>query len=412
MSDAARSLERGDGYPGSMRPPGFPFFAAVVFRTTTESLLALRVAQIALSLVGMWFFFDLLRRRFGARPALISSAIVAFHPTLIHYTHFLWAENLVTTLLLAALWALDRWDASARQTWIVVAGLVLGALTLTREMAVYFVPFVVAWVFGRDPRRSTVDRITDVVVLTVVVAAVVLPWTARNYALHHRFVLVGTLQWFAIATGNLLPESNWIFGRGPVRPFEIAYFEIHNELDREAFARDVALTAIRREQPAWIVKKIIRNVYLLFTPIETQLTRFLQRRWLAAGSELLARRLALFEAAFYVVSLVVGVAALCLVPDARLKFLVVALLLLFVGIYIVATGHHRYRVPLLPLFALYVGPYVCGYSARDRTGWTRRVTAVVSVVLVAAVCFAGFVLDPDSPNRALAFPRASRQAGR
>ena len=392
---AARSLARGDGYPGSMRPPGFPFFAAAVFRMTTGSLQTLRIAQIAVSLVGLWFFFDLLRRRFGARPALISSAIVAFHPTLIHYTHFLWAENLVTTLLLAALWALDRWDAAARRTWIVVTGLVLGALILTREMALYFVPVAVGWMLRRrDTRRSMGDRIADAVLLTVIVAAVVLPWTARNYTLHHRFVLVGTLQWFAIAEGNLLPDSNWIFGPGPVGPLHAAYFAIADELQREAFARGVALKAIGREQPAWIFKKVIRNVYLLFTPSQTQLTRFARAGWLAPGRDVLAGRLALIEAVFYVVSLGAGAAALCLVPDARLKSLVVILLLLFVSIYIVSAANHRYRAPLLPLFALYIGPLVCGFRAQDRTAGPRRVAAVASVVLVAVLCLAGFTIDP------------------
>jgi 4-amino-4-deoxy-L-arabinose transferase-like glycosyltransferase len=390
--NAARSLARGAGYPGSMRPPGFPFLAAVVFRATTDSLQALRVAQIAVSLVGLWFFFDLLRRRFGARPALISSAIVALHPTLIHYTHFLWAENLVTTLLLAALWALDRWDATARRTWIVVTGLVLGALILTREMALYFVPFAAAWMLRRDTRRSIGDRAKDVVLLAVIVAAVVLPWTARNYTLHHRLVLVGTLQWFAMAEGNLLPDSNWIFGRGPIRQFHVAYVAIPDELDREAFARDLALKAIAREQPAWIFKKVIRNVYLLFSPSQAQLARFVHGRWLAPGSDVLARRLVRIEAVFYVVSLSVGVAALCLMADARLKSLVVTLLLLFVSVYIISAANHRYRAPLLPLFALYVGPLVCGYRARDRTA-ARRVAAAVSVLLVAVLCVAGFTMD-------------------
>jgi len=398
--DAAHSLARGAGYPGSMRPPGFPFFAAGVFRATTESLQALRVAQIALSLVGLWFFFDLLRRRFGARPALISSAIVAFHPTLIHYTHFLWAENLVTTLLLAALWALDRWDATARRTWIVVAGLALGALILTREMALYFVPFAGAWMLRRDTRRSMRDRLKDVVLLAVIVAAVVLPWTARNYTRHHRFVLVGTLRWFAMAEGNLLPDSNWIFAASEsIRPFHIAYFAIPDELQREAFARDLALRAIGRDQPAWIFKKVIRNVYLLFTPSRTQLTRFVHRGWLAPGSDVLARRLVLIEAAFYVVSLSVGVAALCLVPDARLKSLVVILLLLFLSIYIVSAANHRYRTPLLPLFALYIGPLVCGYSARDRTGardvWRQWCQWSSSRCLVLQASR----WTPDSPDR-------------
>jgi hypothetical protein len=297
--------------------------------------------------------------------------------------------------------ALDRWDATRSRLWAATSGLALGAAVLTREMMLYFLPVVLVWMLVPevrphvpDVRRHAGRAVRDAVLLVAVVAVVVLPWTARNYALHRRVVLVSTLQWFAIALGNLLPESNWVFAKGPTSQFRREYLAIPDELQREAFAREIALQAIRSEQPGWIFKKIGRNTYQLFSPSRTQLSRFAAAGWLAPGTDGLARRLALVEAAFYIASMSAGIAAFWLVPGGRVRALVVSLILLFLGIYVLAAANHRYRVPLLPLFALYVGPLAYGHVARARTLVSRRVGAGVSLALFGAICVAGLAVDP------------------
>src|SRR5262249_15488354 len=83
-----------------------------------------------------------------------------------------------------------------------------------------------------------------------------------------------------------------------------------------------------------------------------------------------------------------------LVPGGRVLVLVVSLILLFLRIYLLAAANHRYRVPLLPLFALFVGPLVCGDVASVRSRAPRRVGAGGSLALVRAVCVAGPAADP------------------
>ena len=225
--------------------------------------------------------FDVGRRRFSPRAGLAAAAIAAVLPELVHYTHFLWSETLFTTLMLCALWALDRFEWAPRPGWAALAGVFLGLAGLTREM---ILPFAVvaaawtAWVAGGAARRRAVSA----VLLLAACAAVVLPWTARNYARHGRVVLVSTIRWFPVASGNLLPADGSWLGRDPEQQFATRYFSIPDELEREALARRVALDAIAREQPQWIARKLVRNLYGLFTPYN-QLERFERAGWLGRG---------------------------------------------------------------------------------------------------------------------------------
>lgn len=381
---AARQMVRGEGYPDSVRPPGLPFFVAGVMTVFGRGLTAVRIAQIGVSLLGVALVFALVRRRFGTTPAALSAALVAIHPELIHYTHFLWTETLVATLLLAAVWALDRWADDPRRRWLVLAGAAVGYGILTREMLLYFVPVVLLWLWRRAgwSVRSTAG---PALVFVAAAGAIVLPWTARNYALHGRLVLVSTTRWLPIAQGNVLPKRGSNLALGWSRDVAREYAATTGEIEREEFAKQAALRAIRDEQPAWIFRKLQRNTYLLLTPM-TQLSRYAERGWFGEGAgQKRAEALVPLEAWVYVVLLTLGVAALWVVPDERTKLLVVGLLLVHFAIYTVANANHRFRVPLQPFLLMYVGPLLCARGLVPRKAPGRWIGAGASVAIVASI---------------------------
>lgn len=379
---AARSLAIGAGYPDSMRPPAFPFFVSLVLTLSGGSLNAVRVAQVPISLIVVAVVFDLVRRRYGVRAAFLSGLLCAVHPTLIQYTHFLWAEGLFTSLLLVFFWLLMRFDESRRGSWLIAAGVVAGLAALTREMVLYFLPLVVLWLW-LGARADWRTRARQLALLVAPMALLVLPWTVRNYRVHHRFLLLSTARWLAMAEGNLLPDHDWVVSTGEQEELHRRYFAIDDEFQRENYARDAALAAIARQQPLWILKKMVRSTYLLFTS-ESQLGRFADKGWLAPGTLPLARPMIQVELVFYVLQLSIGLLALWLVPGGRLKLIAAGYILFSLAMYIVAMALHRYRVPLLPLFALFSGPLLCGHVARDEKLRWR--------ILGAGACLVAFVL--------------------
>lgn len=380
---AARSLADGAGYPGSVRPPGWPAFMAAVMLVFGKGLTAVRVAQIGVSLVTIALVFDLVARRFGTAAAVVSALLCALHPELVHYTHFLWAETLATTLLLAVLWALDRFEDDRRARWLVGAGALLGAAVLTREMLLYVAPVALAWLWWREGFRlgPTVRRAALVVAPLLLV---VLPWTVRNYALHDAFVLVSTTRWLPIAQGNALPTHGSNLQLGWSKEIAERYRQIPDELEREAYAREVALQAIRAEQPTWILRKIQRNWYLLFEP-RTQLARFAGRRWFGEAAQPLVVQLVPIEAWAYVLLSSLGIVALWLVPGGPTKWLVVGAIAVHFVIYTVANANHRFRLPLQPLLLLYAGPLVVGWRAALARSRTRWIGALVSLAIFVSI---------------------------
>ena len=379
---AARSLVAGDGYPGSLRPPGYPLFVASALAAGGGSLHVARVAQIAVALAGIAALFALVRRRFGTRAAVLSALLCALHPTLVFYSHVFWSETLVTTLLLLAFLCLDRFDATRSDRWLAAAGLSLGVAVLARDMLLFFVPVVVAWTW-LVPGASARTGLRRAALVVVPALLLLVPWMARNAAVLGR-PLLSTNSWYPIAVGNLIPRDR-LLGMGEEnRAFVPAYDALPTELDRAAFARESALQAIADRQPGWIFVKLARNTYYLLSNA-SQLQRFVKAQWLAEGWRGVGRRIVAVELVFHLASLALGMAALWLVPGGRVKLLVVALILFHWAVYVIANATNRFRVPLLPFFALYAGPLLVGYGRRARAATWRIAGATASVAMIALI---------------------------
>jgi hypothetical protein len=262
-------------------------------------------------------------------------------------------------------------------------------------MFLFFTPVVAGLVATSDPSRR---GLKNAALVLGVVAVSVVPWTIRNYRLQKALVLVSTMRWFPIAEGNLIPRADWVFDDGDESRFAERYFKIPGELEREAFARQVALNAIRAQGASWLPRKIVRNTYRLFSPRRTQLSRYVELRWLEPGAQNAGAALRRLEILYYVPHMVLGILALWLVPAGPLKTTVVALVVFCFAIYIVANANHRFRVPLLPLFSLYAGPLLCGYaSSNGRRSW-HVAGAAAAVLLFLAIVYAGVALDNWEPH--------------
>src|SRR5262249_60480337 len=81
-----------------------------------------------------------------------------------------------------------RQDVRLESLTYVGAGLLLGAAALTRPFALLAVPFFALVLLAHLRWRGLLAG----VVLGLTTAAVVVPWTYRNYHVHHRFVPVAT----------------------------------------------------------------------------------------------------------------------------------------------------------------------------------------------------------------------------
>lgn len=394
----ATEMHQQGRHPGALRPPAYPAFIASVLWLTGDGLTAVRLAQALLSLVVVALVFDVVQRRFGTGPASVSALLCTTSPTLIHYTQIFWAETLGATGLMLLVWSFDRLDATGRHAWALLAGFAIGVSALTREMLLYFAPVAaLCLVVGSgDERRS---RLAKGALLLVTCLAIVTPWAMRNRAMYGQLTL-STNRWLPIALGNLPSRDGTLLGVIDERPIIAAYKRIDDPLAAEAMARRHALDSIAEQQPWWILRKTLRTPYFLFSPV-SQLTRFVERGWVLAGHRQLGEWLLVVERAHYVVLMCLGIGGLWLVAGGRTQLLVVALILFHVALYTIANANHRFRVPLLPLFALYAGPLAFGRIAPRPLRRAR--------VIGAAACVAAFVLIVAGGGELHGGPRRSGQ---
>ncbi|HUE26137.1 MAG TPA: glycosyltransferase family 39 protein [Solirubrobacteraceae bacterium] len=183
--------------PTAYFPPAYPYFLAgvdLIDGHATRRGSAVEPARLSqallgtvtVALVGLVAF-----EAVGELAGLIALALAAIYPVLIGLSATLVAENLLTALVLGAVYAAlrARRRGSRRYVWIAAAGVLTGLATLTHENgAVIVLPLIVA-VWSARPRLS--PRALMAPALLVAAALVtVAPWTIRNAIDLHRFIPV------------------------------------------------------------------------------------------------------------------------------------------------------------------------------------------------------------------------------
>jgi 4-amino-4-deoxy-L-arabinose transferase-like glycosyltransferase len=359
----AAEIARGDGHhqgdAHALRPPLHAFALSLVIDPVnprgTRSLNRLIALQIALGTALVVVTALLSHALFDARTGVAAAAIVAFDPTLVAVGHYLWSESLFALLVTAALALAVSAERRGTPVHAAAAGLAFGLAALTRELAVVAVAACAAWWVAASPAAGRRRAARRAAVLIGAALLVVAPWTLRNQRVLGQPVPISTVGWFTLAEGNTLPEPDWLAGRGPAhRELKRRYLAIPGELRRAAFARAWALERIREAQPLWLPRKLVRTVGLLASPDSVVFDKLRDARYPELPPAAVRSAVVLVGLAWplLLAGAVCGIAG---APDRRRRLLPV---LLFAGVgavHVVANATARFRVPWLPLFAVYAG---------------------------------------------------------
>jgi 4-amino-4-deoxy-L-arabinose transferase-like glycosyltransferase len=198
--DYSLSHRPGSGAGGTRGPsayfaPGYPYFLALVDLIDGHpvrrdgAVHPARIAQAVLGTITVAFAGLVAFELFGLTASLIALVLAAVYPVGIGLAGTLVAENLLTPLVLAAVYAGLRARRAAGVAsaygWIAGAGMLTGLATLTHENAILIglALLPAAWRVG--PRRFVGPAL-----LVATTALAILPWTIRNAEVMHRFIPV------------------------------------------------------------------------------------------------------------------------------------------------------------------------------------------------------------------------------
>lgn len=390
------------------KAPGVTLFYALIAKLVGPSLLALRCGNIVVSSATAGMIYAAGQRIAGRRAGIAAGVGAALYPTLVGFSHCLWAETLYLFFVVAALWAIL--DFRRRPSWprLVAAGLCLGLAALTREVGLVLTAMLALFLWWDGGlRRGALHG-------TVVVAAaflVVLPWSLHLWATTGDAALVTRTTWLNLYVGNEDPRAS----RRGVKPLLFQYHRLGvTRSEREQEARRRTLAAIAGRMPWWPIEKLVELRDLL-APTSMPVRRLLappknpEVKRIGVGEWRYEFRFAwlddqrfrvaasLVVVACYVGVAIFGAAGLVLLRDSRTALLLGAVLAAHVGPVLLAFGSTRFRLPIEPVLLLAAACAVTALPGAWReASIARRWLVFASGLGVAIVIQSGhrFFLSP------------------
>lgn len=238
-------LAQGQGFPAEGEhqpelPPLYPLFLGAVYALVGHNPHAVRLIQAVLvACVPLLVFLiasELKADRVIPEGAVrLAPLLAALYPPFVFYSAMLYRETLITFLLAVSMWQLVRSVSGRRLRHLVGFGVAIALTALTDNRFLYL-PLCVAvalWLWDRRVRVWV--RFGMVSALTA--AAVIGPWTIRNYRTFHRFVPIAVSQekgfWLATHPGEFL---EWDWRREPLKSYAaLDPATRHQVLSREAW---------------------------------------------------------------------------------------------------------------------------------------------------------------------------------
>lgn len=404
----AHQLADGEGFQPHARhywPPGYIAYLAGHLKLGL-GLGGARITQAFLSTLLVPMIFLLGRqaardagRPDGARVGMAAALLVAFHPTLVAYAHYLWSETLFLTLFTGALLLIHTARMRASGPLALAAGLAMGASCLVKVLPLYLVPLLAVWVIAGTPTRRGV-RVA--VLLMAGTMAVILPWTARNYAAYGRLVLIETTTGKNLVRGNNpVTPSNWDWGTGRSTRGVVPQTGCQ---DADLVDLDACLTRYGVEQiiqhPLRFVTRAGTKVADLVNPTSF-LVRHIRRGLYGDWPPPLAHGAVTVIALFNMALMALAVWGWTRHGGAWWQ-LTVMMVLYTLAVHVVTFGMSRFRLPLMPVLVVGAVMAVLPWRATTprRPRRHRQMIWATVILAILLVCWGARVPDlyaPPSP---------------
>jgi 4-amino-4-deoxy-L-arabinose transferase-like glycosyltransferase len=464
---AATWLAQGRGFSFFLdwiwtRPPFYLLFlAAHVGVWGPETLWPIRFSQALLSVLSVWLTMQLASHLapdgVERRVALTAGWAMALTYSFASYAFLLLSETLFITLLLAALLALTIWGSENKEQrtknsaanalvtrhsslatrylwshrWLIVGGVLLGLAALTRALLAGVLPLFALWVgwqagrvsgvryqvsgIGHEIARtsrfsilnsqfSTLNSLGAAALLTLVVSAIILPWSVYNSRFYGGSILIDTTGGYNAMLGAQAarqeiapaPECEPV---NPPRCEESIYntlIAIPNHAERQQVANRTALEWIGQNPIGFVRKAGVELLDLLLVNYggAERFTRGYTVGYVPAP-HLLGL---LLDDTLYVLALPLAALGLFRRQGRVGKGLIVAWLLfnLLTGPLFFAIN--RFRQPLLPFLFIYAA---CGFW-QLRAGWASRprwIVAYGTAAMLALLLLPSYTYWPFSNDR-------------
>jgi len=171
--DWKRQLAISLGDVGTVEPPVLETLVSQTYRLTGEHLWIVRVYSSLFWVLGGLALFLLIRELASTSSAMIGTLFYLFVPFGVIASRTFMPDPLMVALIVFALWALFRWQNTAKWKWVILFGIFAGAALFVKNLSVFIIVGGFAGViFGaRGLKRSIRDPQAWVMALLLVLPA-------------------------------------------------------------------------------------------------------------------------------------------------------------------------------------------------------------------------------------------------
>jgi 4-amino-4-deoxy-L-arabinose transferase-like glycosyltransferase len=247
------------------RTPGYILFIAAIYKLCGHNWGAVAAVQAVLGALTAGLVTVMAGRLVSRAAGILAGLIYTFWPTAIAYVPVVASDDVAVFLLVLGLLTLYAMHRAGRTTGVLLAtaaGLIYGAMFLTRPVSLFFLP---AWTVLAlyDPllRRW---RPRYLLICGVAAALLVSPWFIRNYRLGYGLTTISTQGGYAMWWGN-----NWASRDGGEAPPRFPGDRELSEIEQHHFFGQKAMEWIRSDPQRFLQLSLVRLVRMLGTQHDT-----------------------------------------------------------------------------------------------------------------------------------------------
>ncbi len=409
----ARSIDRGDGYrwyapadietlkpylsqfldipklntppqglETTFRPPGYPFFLAVLYKLVPmEDRFGFARLVQAVLLALMAPAVALLALKIGAqrKTAILAGIAMALYPIFWFYPIGLATENLFIPLLLAGVLALLELREKPGIGRAVVVGLILGLAMLTRSVVAPFVLVGGAWLW-----YFTNKRWRYALCMVVVAFGVCLPWSIRNSILMGKPSFVESSLGYQAYIGYH-PDGNGGF----ISAIAIPPLTILDDAERDRYCSALVVKFIQAD-PLGALQRIIRRGAFFFAVEDRELTYFYGNNFFGNIPQPWLLLLYLAIILPWLGVLFLSPPGLRLSSNRAAAWLILGLIITYTAAHLLIIAEPRFHLALVPVLIPFAVTALTQhkdtldliFKGKSFTGWMLRLSLVILIVLV------------------------------
>lgn len=238
-----QSLANGDGFPHQpiqRRGPLYPLLIALLYLVFGARAWVVFLAQAVMFAGTAWLVYDMGRKLFNQRAAVIAGAACALYPLLLRYVASLHVETFLVFLFTLMVWLTVRFRARPTLANGALVGVAAGLTCLVKAVALLYpglfaVGLVLEALRARRQGRPALIPWVPMAIMFVAMAAVISPWTIRNYKVLGHFVPVSTGTSDAVLRSFIFTRTEFITLReSPYVGAENDSNDLFHRLAREA----------------------------------------------------------------------------------------------------------------------------------------------------------------------------------